>query len=142
MITKHKNILSKGYTTSCSTEVLLIDSVLKTNPWKYKTKDLNWQKIIGSYYKKELLLSKLWMIYYPELDSQINKNVKIKLDLSNYDSKIELEGSTGIDTSNFASKGDFIDLKVEVGKLDINKLVNVLNGMNNVKTKVENGLDI
>ena len=30
------------------------------------------------------------MIYYPELDSQINKNVKIKLDLSNYDSKIEL----------------------------------------------------
>ena len=71
------------------------------------------------------------MIYYPELDSQINKNVKIKLDLSNYDSKIELEGSTGIDTSNLASKGDFIDLKVEVGKLDINKLVNVLNGMNN-----------
>ena len=82
------------------------------------------------------------MIYYPELDSQINKNVKIKLDLSNYDSKIELEGSTGIDTSNLASKGDFIDLKVEVGKLDINKLVNVLNGMNNVKTKVENDLDI
>ena len=82
------------------------------------------------------------MIYYPELESQINKNVKIKLDLSNYDSKIELEGSTGIDTSNLASKGDFIDLKVEVGKLDINKLVNVLNGMNNVKTKVENGLDI
>ena len=82
------------------------------------------------------------MIYYPELDSQINKNVKIKLDLSNYDSKIELEGSTGIDKSNLASKGDFIDLKVEVGKLDINKLVNVLNGMNNVKTKVENGLDI
>ena len=82
------------------------------------------------------------MIYYPELDSQINKNVKIKPDLSNYDSKIELEGSTGIDTSNLASKGDFIDLKVEVGKLDINKLVNVLNGMNNVKTKVENGLDI
>ena len=82
------------------------------------------------------------MIYYPELDSQINKNVKIKLDLSNYDSKVELEGSTGIDTSNLASKGDFIDLKVEVGKLDINKLVNVLNGMNNVKTKVENGLDI
>ena len=82
------------------------------------------------------------MTYYPELDSQINKNVKIKLDLSNYDSKIELEGSTGIDTSNLASKGDFIDLKVEVGKLDINKLVNVLNGMNNVKTKVENGLDI
>ena len=142
MITKHKNILSKGYTTSCWTEVLLIDSVLKTNPWKYKTKDLNWQKIIGSYYEKELLLSKLWMIYYPELDSQINKNVKIKLDLSNYDSKIELEGSTGIDTSNLASKGDFIDLKVEVGKLDINKLVNVLNGMNNVKTKVENDLDI
>ena len=39
-----------------------IDSVLKTNPWTDKTKDINREKIIGRFYqkkKKKLLLSKL-----------------------------------------------------------------------------------
>ena len=33
--------------------------ILKTNPWTYKIKDLNGKTIIGSFYEKELLLSKL-----------------------------------------------------------------------------------
>ena len=40
-ITKYKNISSKGYTENWSREILIIDSVLKTNPWTYKIKDLN-----------------------------------------------------------------------------------------------------
>ena len=28
--------------------------VLKANPYRYKIKDLNWEKIIGSFYEKEL----------------------------------------------------------------------------------------
>ena len=28
------------------------DSVLKTNPWTYKIKDLNREKVTGSFYKK------------------------------------------------------------------------------------------
>ena len=58
-ITKYKNIFSKGYTENWSREIFIIDSVLKTNPWTYKIKDLNGEKIIGSFYEKELLLSKL-----------------------------------------------------------------------------------
>ena len=58
-ITKYKNIFSKGYTENWSREIFIIDSVLKTNPWTYKLKDLNGEKIIGSFYEKELLLSKL-----------------------------------------------------------------------------------
>ena len=54
-ITKYKNIFSKGYTENWSRE---INSVLKSNPWTYKIKDLNRGKIIGNFYKKELLLSK------------------------------------------------------------------------------------
>ena len=38
---------------------LLYISVLKTNPWTYKIKDQKEEKIIGSFYEKELLLSKL-----------------------------------------------------------------------------------
>ena len=42
-----------------SREILNIDSVLKTNPWKCKIKDLNGEKIVGVFYEKELLRSKL-----------------------------------------------------------------------------------
>ena len=56
-ITKYKNIFSKGYTENWSREVLFI--ALKTNPWIYRIKDVSGEKIIGSYYEKELLLSKL-----------------------------------------------------------------------------------
>ena len=42
-----------------------IDSVLKTNPWtdKIKIEDLKGQKILRSFYEKELSLSKLSMSY-------------------------------------------------------------------------------
>ena len=36
-------------------EIFIIDSVLKTNPWTYKIKDLNGEKIIGRFYEEELL---------------------------------------------------------------------------------------
>ena len=38
---------------------VLMDSVLKTNLWTYEIKDLNAEKIIISFYEKELLRSKL-----------------------------------------------------------------------------------
>ena len=56
-ITKYKNIFSKDYTENWSREIFIIDSVLKTNPWTYKIKDLNGKKLIGSFIGKELLLS-------------------------------------------------------------------------------------
>ena len=44
--TKYKNIFSEGYTENYSKEIFVIDSVLKTNPWTYKIKDLNSEKMI------------------------------------------------------------------------------------------------
>ena len=51
-INKYKNIFSKKYTGNWSREIFIIDSVLKTNPWIYKIKDLNGEKIIGSFYER------------------------------------------------------------------------------------------
>ena len=51
-IIKYKNIFSKGYTENWSREIFIIHSVLKTNPWTYKIKDLNREKIIGGFMKK------------------------------------------------------------------------------------------
>ena len=54
-ITKYKNIFSKGYTENWFRKIFVIDSVLRTNPWTYKLKDLNQEKIIVIFYEKELL---------------------------------------------------------------------------------------
>ena len=39
--------------------IFVIDSELETNPLMHKIKDLNGEKILGSFYEKEILLSKL-----------------------------------------------------------------------------------
>ena len=51
--TKYKNIFSKVYTKNWSGEILVVDSVLKANPWTYKIKDWNGEKMIGSFYEKD-----------------------------------------------------------------------------------------
>ena len=59
-ITKCKNIFSKAYTEIGQEKYLLsimFENLLKTNHWTYKIKDLNGQKIIGSFYEEELLRS-------------------------------------------------------------------------------------
>ena len=78
------------------------------------------------------------MSYYPEPD---NHKVKVILDLPNYATKKELEHAAGIDTSDLAATKDFVALKTEVDKLDINKLINVPTSLNNLKTKVDD-LDV
>ena len=107
-------------------EVFIIGSVLKTKPWPYKIKDLNGKTIIQSFYEKWLIL----ISYYPQPDSHIRAKVKVVLELANYAIKQELEHATCVDTSNLAAKKDFIALKDEVEKLDINDLVKIPTGWN------------
>ena len=56
-ITTYKNIFSKGYTKNWSKVLFVIDSVLKTNPWKIK--DLKAEKTRKSFYERQLMMSKL-----------------------------------------------------------------------------------
>ena len=51
-ITKHKKIFSKGYTENWTTETFIINSLY---PWTCKIKDLNKEKLIGSFYVKQVL---------------------------------------------------------------------------------------
>ena len=61
--------------------------------------------------------------------------------MTNYATNQELDRATGVVTSDLAAKKYFIALKTEVGKLNINKLVNVSTSLNNSKTKVDD-LDV
>ena len=81
------------------------------------------------------------MSYYPEPDSHIRDKVKVVLELSNYATRKELDHATRVDTSDSAAKKDFIALKAEVYKLDINRLGNIQTCFNNLKSKVDN-LDV
>ena len=58
---------------------------------------------------------KLQMSYYPEPDSHLR--VQVVLCLWNYAIKKELNNATDIDTSNLATKTDFIVLEAKVNKL-------------------------
>ena len=51
-ITRYKNIFSKGHTENLSREIFIINFALKTYPQTYKLKDLNGEKIIGSFHEK------------------------------------------------------------------------------------------
>ena len=63
------------------------------------------------------------MSYYLDPDNHIIDKVKVVLALSNYPTEKELDHTT----SDLTAKKDFIALKVEVDKLDFNKMVNVSN---------------
>ena len=53
-ISKYKNIFAKGYTPNWSEEIFIVNKVKNTLPWTYETNDLNGEKILGSFYEKEL----------------------------------------------------------------------------------------
>ena len=54
-ITKYRNIFSKGYAENWSRKIFIVDSVLKTNPWTDKIKDLNGENVIGIFNEKKLI---------------------------------------------------------------------------------------
>ena len=53
-ISKYKNLFAKGYAPNWSEEVFVVNTIKNTVPWTFENSDLNREKIIGSFYKKEL----------------------------------------------------------------------------------------
>ena len=49
--------------------------------------------------------------------------IKVKIDLSNYATKTDIKNISHVDTSSFALKTNLANLKTEVDKSDIDKLV-------------------
>ena len=61
--------------------------------------------------------------YFPKPFRSFGGNINVKVDLSNYATKTDLKNVTHVDTSNFALKTNLANLKTEVHKLEIEKLV-------------------
>ena len=63
--------------------------------------------------------------YFPKPLRSFGRNINVKVDLSNYATKTDIKNISDIDTSSFALKTNFANLKTEVEKLDIDKLAPV-----------------
>ena len=59
--------------------------------------------------------------YFPKPYEPFGGDINVKLDLSNYATKSDVKNITHIDTSSFALKTNFANLKGEVDKLDVDK---------------------
>ena len=53
-ISKYKNVFPKGYMRNWSENVFVVSKIKNTVPWTYEINDLNGEKIVGSFYEKEL----------------------------------------------------------------------------------------
>ena len=77
------------------------------------------------------------MSYYRPYRSSSN-NSKVKLDLVNYATKTDLKNITHADVSSFASKTNLASLKIEVDKIDTDKLKTVPADLAKLSNVVEN----
>ena len=53
-ISKYKNIFAKGYVPKWSEEVFIVNEIKNTVPWTYTISALNSEKVIGTFFEKEL----------------------------------------------------------------------------------------
>ena len=63
--------------------------------------------------------------YFPKHYEPFGGDINVKVDLSNYATKTDLNNLSHVDVSSFALKSNLASLKTEVDKLDIDKLVPV-----------------
>ena len=63
--------------------------------------------------------------YFPKLFRNFGRDINVKVDLPNYAAKADINNISHVDTSCFALKTNLANLKIEVDKLDIDKLVPV-----------------
>ena len=79
--------------------------------------------------------------YFPKPYEPFGGDINVKVDLSNYATKSDIKNISHADTSSFALKSNLASLKIEVDKLDIDKLKSLPKDLSNLKSKVDQ-LDI
>ena len=63
-------------------------------------------------------------LYFPKpFNSHFDDSIKVKIDLSNYATNTDIKNISHVDTSSFVAKTNLANLKTEVDRLDIDKLV-------------------
>ena len=64
--------------------------------------------------------------HFPKPYEPFDGDINVKVDLSNYATKLDIKNISHVDTWSFALKTNLASLKTKVDKLDINKLEHVV----------------
>ena len=76
--------------------------------------------------------------YFPKPYEPFGGDINVKVDLSNYATKSDIKNISHVDTSSFALKTNLANLKTEVDKLDIDKLVQIPVDLRKLSDAVKN----
>ena len=76
--------------------------------------------------------------YFPKTYEPFGGDINVKVDLSNYATKTDIKNISHVDTSSFTLKTNLANLKTEVDKLDIDKLVPVPVNLSKLSDVVKN----
>ena len=76
--------------------------------------------------------------YFPKPYEPFGGDINVIVDLSNYATKDDIKNITHVDTSSFALKINLVNLKIEVDKLDIDKLASVPVDLSKLSNVVKN----
>ena len=75
--------------------------------------------------------------YFPK-PKRFIENIKVTVDLSNYETKADIKNITHVNTSNVALKKKLANLKTEVDKIDTDKLKTLLVDLSKLSNVVKN----
>ena len=79
--------------------------------------------------------------YFPKsFNSHFGDSLKVKIGLINYATKTDIKNISHVDTSSFALKTNLANLKTEVDKLDIDKLVPIPVDLSKLRNVVKNDI--
>ena len=78
--------------------------------------------------------------YFPKSYELLGGDINVRVDLSNYATKTDIKNISHVDTSSFASKSNLTGLKIEVDKLDVDKLVPVPVDLSKISDAVKNNV--
>ena len=78
--------------------------------------------------------------YFPKPYESFGGDIDIKVDLSNYATKTDLQNISHIDVSSYALKSNLASLKTEVDKLHIDKLTSVPDDLAKLSNVVKNNV--
>ena len=76
--------------------------------------------------------------FFPEPYEPFGGDINVTVDLSNYATRTDLKNVTHVNTSSFALKTNLDNLKTEIDKLEIDKLVPVPTDLSNLSNVVRN----
>ena len=78
--------------------------------------------------------------YFPKPLRSFGRNINVKVNLSNYATKLDIKNISFVDTSTFSLKANLANLKTEVDKLDIDYLKPVPVDLSKLSDVVKNDI--